>query len=172
MEPKLTRISPEDLSDNVFKLIGSDWMLITAGTLSSYNTMTASWGAMGVLWNRNVCFCFLRPGRYTRTFIEKNKIFTLSFFEKEYRDALNLCGTKSGRDTDKAKEAGITPVKSPTGSVFFSEARLMIECRKIYFANIDPKNFVDTGIAANYPGKDYHRMYAGEIIGSYLNEDI
>jgi flavin reductase (DIM6/NTAB) family NADH-FMN oxidoreductase RutF len=168
MESKLTKISPEDLKGNVFELIGKSWMLITAGKLDSYNTMTASWGAMGVLWNKNVCFCFIRPGRHTRSFVEKNGIFTLSFFEEDFRDALNVCGTISGRDTDKAKEAGITPLKSPSGSVCFNEARLVIECKKIYFQDIDSKNFIDSGISGNYPKTDYHRMYVGEIIGCYV----
>ena len=138
MGSKLTKISEEELKDNVFKLIGADWMLITAGDASSCNTMTASWGAMGVLWSKNVCFCFIRPTRHTRLFVEKNKAFTLSFFEDKYRKALNICGTISGKDKDKIKEAGLTPVISPSGSVYFSEARLVIECKKIYFQDINP----------------------------------
>ena len=165
---ELKKISPEELNDNVFKLIGSDWMLITAGKIGAYNTMTASWGAMGVLWSKKVCFCFIRPDRHTRSFVEKSDKFTLSFFNDDYRGALNLCGSRSGRDTDKAKEAGITPVKSPSGSVYFGEARLVIECKKIYFQDFDPANFVDAGIQGNYPKNDYHRMYVGEIIGCYI----
>ena len=171
MQTKFAKLSPENLNDNVFKLIGKDWMLITAGTSGSYNTMTASWGAAGVLWNKNVCFCFIRPGRYTRSFMDSNSIFTLSFFNEEYRGALNICGTLSGKDTDKAKKAGITPANSPSGSVYFSEARLMIECRKIYYQDLDPANFLDVGISGNYPKKDYHRMYAGEIIGCYIMKE-
>lgn len=166
----MEKILPQDLNDNVFKLIGSDWMLITAGGTGSYNTMTASWGAMGVLWNKNVCFCFLRPQRHTRAFIEKNEVFTLSFFEDKYREALNLCGTLSGKDTDKVKKAGITPAESASGSVYFKEARLVIECKKIYFQDMEPANFIDAGIAANYPKKDYHRMYIGEVTGCYINK--
>ena len=86
MESKLTKISEEELKDNVFRLVGADWMLITAGDVNAYNTMTASWGAMGVLWNKNVCFCFIRPTRHTRLFVEKNKMFTLSFFDEKYAD--------------------------------------------------------------------------------------
>jgi len=169
--PDLMKVSPESLKDNVFKLIGNDWMLIAAGSLKSYNMMTASWGAMGVLWNKNVCFCFIRPDRHTRSFVENNEVFTLSFFGNEYRDALNICGTMSGRDTDKAKKAGITPVKSPSGSVCFKEARIVIECKKLYFQDIDSANFVDAGIKALYPKKDYHRMYVGEITNCLINND-
>lgn len=149
--------------DDVFSLIGKEWMLITAGAPTSYNTMTASWGGLGVLWNKNVAWCVVRPGRHTYGFLERADTFTLSFFEERYRAALNLCGKKSGRDTDKAKEAGITPMASGNSSTAFIEARLIIECRKIYFQDIDPRNFLDASIDKNYPIKDYHRMYFGEI---------
>lgn len=158
-------IKPEQITDNVFELVGSDWMLVTAGTPDSFNTMTASWGGFGVLWNKDICWCVIRPGRYTYEFIEKNDTFTLSFFTEDYRDALNLCGTKSGRDIDKAAEAGLTPTAGRLeGTTGFAEARLVIECRKLYFQDIDPKHFLDPDIDRNYPQKDYHRMYVGEIV--------
>ena len=80
-------IKPEELNDNTFKLIGSDWMLITSGDKDVFNTMTASWGSMGVLWHKQVCFIFVRPQRYTFEFTEKYPKFSLSFFEKEHKDA-------------------------------------------------------------------------------------
>lgn len=116
MEFKETK--PELLSDNAFKLIGKDWMLITAGTPESFNTMTASWGGLGVLWERKVAFCFIRPTRYTREFVERSQNFTLSFFEETHRKALGFIGSHSGRDTDKIKETGLTPVKEE-GIVLF-----------------------------------------------------
>ncbi len=157
------QIKTADTNDNVFKLISSDWMLITAGVPGNYNTMTASWGGLGHLWNRDVCYIFIRPQRHTYRFVEDNEFFTLSFFTEEYRGALKICGTKSGRDTEKAAETGLTPVRSPEGSVYFREARLVMECRKIYFQDIDPEHFIDAGIASNYQHRDYHRMYIGEI---------
>jgi flavin reductase (DIM6/NTAB) family NADH-FMN oxidoreductase RutF len=162
-------IQPEEIEDNVFKLIGSDWMLVTAGNMESFNMMTASWGGFGVLWNKNVCFIFIRPTRYTYGFIEKSNTFTLSFFDPKYKPVLNLCGTKSGRDCDKIKETGISPAETKSGSIYFTEARLVIECRKIYYQDLLPANFLDPGIAANYPEKDYHRMYAGEIISGFYS---
>ncbi len=164
MAPILKETDPRSLGDNPFKLIGDDWMLITAGTLESYNTMTASWGGLGVLWNRDVCFCFVRPTRHTYKFMEDAGRFTLSFFGEEYRGALNYCGSHSGKDVDKTKEAGITPALSESGTVHFAEARLIIECEKIYFQDILPRNFLAPGIAKLYPQKDYHRMYVGAIV--------
>ena len=95
MNEEFTRISAEEIDQNIIKLIGKDWMLITAGGMDSYNTMTASWGQMGVLWNLPVAICFIRPQRYTYAFTEKEEYYTLTFFEKEYRPALNFCGSKS-----------------------------------------------------------------------------
>lgn len=156
-------IKPEDLPANAIKLIGKDWMLITAGNLNSYNTMTASWGAMGMLWNKPVVFIFIRPQRYTFEFVEKNELFTCCFFDKGYRKALNYCGANSGRDVDKAAETSLHPAVSPLGSVIFEEAKLFFECSKIAQQDIDPKSFLSPEIQKNYPGKDYHRMYIGEI---------
>ncbi|HHV99230.1 MAG TPA: flavin reductase family protein [Clostridiaceae bacterium] len=165
MAEKFVEIKPEQITDNTFKLIGSDWMLVTAGTLGSYNTMTASWGGFGVLWNKNVCFCVVRPSRYTYGFMEKADTFTLAFFDDNYRKALAFCGSHSGRDVDKAAKTGLTPVESGNGSVYFDEARLVLECRKLYFQDLNPANFIDMGIDKEYyPEKDYHRMYVGEVI--------
>jgi flavin reductase (DIM6/NTAB) family NADH-FMN oxidoreductase RutF len=160
-----TRIEPTAIKDNPFKLVGADCMLITAGPPESYNTMTGGWGGFGVLWRKNVCWCVIRPVRYTYEFMEKADCFTLSFFDDSYKPALELCGTKSGRDTDKAAAAGLTPVPGElAGTTSFAEARMVIECRKIYVHDLDPTHFLDPAIEDNYPQHDYHRMYFGEIV--------
>ncbi|MGE5280300.1 MAG: flavin reductase family protein [Deltaproteobacteria bacterium] len=167
---------PAEIKDNPFTAIGKRWMLIAAGSPERYNMMTASWGAFGVLWHRDVCFCFLRPQRYTREFVEKEAFFTLSFFDDRYKKVLNLCGSRSGRDIDKMMAAGLTafaPLAARAGlrgrqdrhrAVAFREARLILVCRKIYHQDILPGNFVDPRIGDNYPQKDYHRMYVGEVM--------
>ena len=163
METGFQTLDPEAVQDNVFKLIGKDWMLITAGTRESFNTMTASWGGMGVLWDKKVCFAFVRPTRYTFEFLEKSEFYTFSFLEEQYRDILMYCGTKSGRDVNKVIETNLTPIFG-NGTVFFAEARLVMECRKIYVQDITPDNFLDQTMNEYYPKKDYHRIYVGEII--------
>jgi flavin reductase (DIM6/NTAB) family NADH-FMN oxidoreductase RutF len=155
-------ITPENLVDNPFKLIGKDWMLITAGTKESFNTMTGAWGGLGVLWNKNICFCVIRPNRYTYEFMERSDIYTLSFLEEQYRDILTYCGTKSGRDVNKVAEKNLAPVFEDD-LVYFAEARLVLICRKIYFQDITPANFLVPEIDEFYPLKDYHRIYVGEI---------
>ncbi len=161
----LTEIAPSDLRDNPFALIARDWMLITAGPPDNCNTMTASWGCVGHIWGKDVCWCVVRPVRYTFEFMERNDAFTLSWFGDERREALNLLGTRSGRDGDKITEAGLTRIPGPVeGTTTFAEARLVIACRKLYWHDLDPSHFLDPSIEAHYPSKDYHRMYFGEIL--------
>jgi len=157
-------IKPEAIKDNPFRAIGQDWMLITAGDKAKFNMMTASWGGWGVLWHRPICFCVVRPGRYTYEFMEKATYFTLSYFGKKYKKTLDLCGTKSGRDVDKVKATGLTPIEDKKGCVYFKEARLVIMLKKIYFQQIDPEHFLDPKINENYPKKDFHRLYVGEVV--------
>ena len=156
-------IPPETIKENVFRSIGEDWMLITAGSIDRWNTMTASWGGLGVLWNLKVSFCFVRPTRHTYDFMERSDRYTLSFYEESWRDALDFCGTQSGRDVDKAAETGLMPTEIE-GGVAFEQARLVLVCRKLYQSDIDPGRFVDPSIDSNYPAKDYHRLYIGEVI--------
>ena len=157
-------VNVETLSENVFTLIDKDWMLITAGNGENLNTMTASWGGLGILWHRRVAFVFVRPSRYTYQFMEDEDLFSLSFFGGNFREALNLCGTVSGRDVDKVDKAGLTPARRENGGIYFQEASLVFICKKLYFDDLRPELFLDPAIEDNYPKKDYHRMYIGEII--------
>lgn len=159
-------INIADLSFKPFELISKDWMLITSGDEQGFNTMTASWGGLGVLWHKNVATVYIRPQRYTYEFVEKSDLLTLSFFGEEYRSALTLCGSKSGRDCDKAKEAGLTPL-FVDGTTTFEEANLVLVCKKLYFDDLEPKQFLDSEIEKNYAAKDYHRMYILEIVKAY-----
>jgi flavin reductase (DIM6/NTAB) family NADH-FMN oxidoreductase RutF len=163
-------ITSNELVINPFKLIGKDWMLITAGSIDKFNTMTASWGGLGVLWNREVATVFVRPSRYTYEFIEREKLFTISFFEETHRKALNICGSKSGRDVDKVRETGFHPIETSKGSVSFSEAVTVIECSKLYTQDLDPSRFLEGFIEKNYNGNDYHRMYIAEIVNIFIRK--
>lgn len=164
MSDVFREIKPKDIPDNVFKLIGDDWMLITAGVSKDYNTMTASWGGLGILWGAPVSYCFIRPHRYTYNFVEKNETYTLSFFDEKYRKALQYCGAHSGRDVDKAEATGLTVVEGEDNTVYFEEARLVLVCKKLYYQDLNPENFLDLSIDRNYLKKDYHRMYVGKIV--------
>ncbi|MCC8023360.1 MAG: flavin reductase [Clostridiales bacterium] len=158
------RIGIRDVKENVVKLICDDWALLTAGTQDAYNTMTVSWGAVGELWAKDAVFVFVRPQRHTMQFVEGNDTFSLSFFEEARRSALKLCGSKSGRDLDKAAAAGITPAFD-CEAPYFEEAKLVVLCRKLAAQNLDPASFLDSAVEKCYPEQDYHRMFVGEITG-------
>ena len=166
--------TPEQL-ENAMHLIGKDWMLITAkGNAQdgkpSVNTMTASWGGLGVLWNLPVAFCFIRPQRYTYTLTEQAERFSLSFLPEQYRAALRLCGSKSGRDTDKFAAAGLTAAELD-GTPFVGEARLVLFCRKLYADDLDAAKFLDSTLLAHYKEQDFHRMYICAIEAIYEKDE-
>jgi flavin reductase (DIM6/NTAB) family NADH-FMN oxidoreductase RutF len=167
---KFTQTDPAEIEDNLIRLIASDWMLLTAGTPDNFNTMTANWGGMGYLWNRNVVFVFVRPERYTYGFMENTPGFTLTFFDDRYRDALDLCGTKSGRDCDKVSEAGLTPLFSPDGYPAFAEARLVLECKKLYADPLREGGFIDTVPQRTHYGNNtgMHKLYIAEITAAWV----
>ena len=125
-------IDPKELTGNPFERIGSQWMLVTAGDQNRYNTMTASWGGLGVMWGKNVAYTVIRPQRYTYEFMESNDTYTLSFYGKEYKTALNFCGSKSGRDVDKFAETRLTPQKSRyVKAPGIEESPVNIECKVV-----------------------------------------
>ena len=157
-------INPNEITENAFDLIGKDWALVAAKNGDYCNMMTASWGGLGIMWNKPAAFTFIRPQRFTFGLMEKEDYYSLSFYDEEYREALRFCGTQSGRDFDKAKECALTPVfdeKAP----YFKEAKLVLICRKMYAQDLNGDSVIDKKIVApQYSGDDYHRMYISEII--------
>ena len=153
--------------EDALNLIGKQWMLVTAGSSERFNTMTASWGGLGWLWNKPVAFVFIRPERYTHGFIEASDCMTLSFYGEEYREALKICGTKSGRDIDKVAATGLTPEELESGNMTFGEARLTLDCRKLFKTSMHKCNFIDQRILElwynNNPGGSLHDVYIVEI---------
>lgn len=167
----MEKIEPKDINENVIRLIGDEWMLVTAGDREKFNMMTASWGSMGFLWNKPVVMVFVRPQRYTFEFTEKRDTFTLSFFDERYRRALNVCGSVSGRDTDKVKESGLTPYFTEAGNPAFEEASLVLECRKLYADFLKEEAFTERKIVdVQYGQKDFHKMYVAEIINAWVRK--
>jgi len=162
---RFLKISPFEITDNVFKLLDKDWMLVTAGNLKCFNTMTASWGHLGIIWNLPVAIAYIRPQRYTYGFANENRDYTLCFFEEKYRSILQFCGTTSGREHDKIKKTGLHPLETERGNVFYEQARLVLECEKIYVDNLRKENFLIPEVAEkNYPNNDFHRFYMGKIL--------
>ncbi len=161
-------VNPKDLNDNVFKLLDDKWALLAAYDKNKtegleYNAMTVSWGGMGVLWNKNVFFCFVRPQRYTKEFIDNSDKITLSFFGEDMKKALSYCGSHSGRDGDKLKQSGLS-ARVEDDAVFFDRAELTVVGKKLFCANMKEDDFIDKELIGKcYPNADYHAVYVCEI---------
>jgi len=155
-------VKPEELTINPFHAIGTDWMLITAQREGVTNAMTASWGGLGIMWNKPFATCYIRPQRYTRELVDEGEYFSLCFFGGEQREALTLCGRLSGRDSDKMAQSGLT-VLNDKAAPYFAEASTVIICRKAYRQEMLPQCFIDPNIASHYPQEDYHIMYLGLV---------
>lgn len=157
------RISAVELG-NALKLIGDDWMLITVKDEEGgrANAMTASWGALGVLWHKDVCICYVRPQRHTHKLLREQQRFSVAFMPEEHRDALKICGTKSGRDTDKLSESGLHTVELD-GVPMVKEASILLVCKKLYEDEIKEECFLESEVMATYKAKDYHTFYICEI---------
>ena len=167
MSSENVRINTKDFHTSIFNLWDHDWLLLTSGDFHTgkYNAMTVAWGGLGIMWNMPIAMVVVRPSRYTYEFINAYDTFTVCGFPPTYRHALSLLGTKSGRDGNKIKESGLTPITHAIAAApGFKEANLVIACRKSYFADFDPAHFMDERIEKQYSGSDYHRMLYGEIL--------
>lgn len=153
------------LTFNPFEKIGRQWMLITAGEADHANTMTASWGGIGIMWGKPVVTVYLRPQRYTKKFVDNSDYFTVSFLPEKCREALNVCGKISGQNVpDKWTEAGIHPI-AVGNTAGVEEADEIYLCRKLYAQDMIPECFTDRSCDEKwYENKDYHTMYIAEII--------
>ena len=154
-------ISIKELKENFVKLISDEWMLVAAGNKDKFNMMTASWGFIGEMWNKDVAVTVIRPQRYTNEFVENNEYFSLTFYG-DNKEIHKVCGNKSGKDINKAEETGLKPIFD-NETVYFEQARLVIICKKIYCQQIDPKCFIDKESIEKWYDNDYHYAYYGSI---------
>ena len=164
------KICVKDVEENFINLIGEDYMLITAKDDEKINMMTASWGFVGVMWNKNVVNIVVRPSRYTYDMLKKNSCFTLNFLKKGNSEILKFCGTKSGRDFNKVKETGLIPIETEDDVVAFSQSKLVFKCKKIYVQDMEKDMFVEKDFGEKtYPNDDIHTMFIAEIQEVYEN---
>ncbi|MDH6602939.1 flavin reductase (DIM6/NTAB) family NADH-FMN oxidoreductase RutF [Bacilli bacterium PM5-9] len=163
-------VSPNEINENIFKLFHDDWALVSASYNNKANTMTASWGFVGIMWHKPVAQVFIRPSRYTKEFVDNSDYFTVSFFDKEFREDLTYLGTVSGKNEDKISKSSLTLINS-NNIPYFNEAKLVLICKKLYVQNMVESSFMyDETIENNYPYKDYHTSYIGEIINVLQKE--
>jgi len=162
------QISAENIPGNIIKMLSQDWMLITAGDNTEFNMMTASWGGLGYLFAKPAAFCFINPTRHTYPLMEKYETYTLSFYTEAYRSVLEYCGSNSGREKDKVKETGLTPVTTPSGSKAFNEAWMIIECRKLVSQPLSQESISNEEVRKEWIGKQVNKMFVGEIINVWI----
>jgi flavin reductase (DIM6/NTAB) family NADH-FMN oxidoreductase RutF len=167
------QISPEEISDNVFTLVGKVFPVITAGKEDHFNSMTASGGGLGMLFKKPTTWCILQATRYTLELIEKEQTYTMSYFPNEYKEQILFFGSKSGRDSEKMKEVELTSVKTPSGDMSYKEARLIFECRLTEITTPDPNDFI-TQEAKDYireaykDPNEYRKYVFGEITNVWV----
>lgn len=156
-------------SVNPFALIGKEWFLISAGAPENFNTMTAAWGGMGVMWGKNVFTAVVRPNRHTFSFIKEQPCFSVCFFGDEQRDALAFCGANSGRDVDKVAKTGLTPIFLD-GIPAFAQAKQILLCKKMYENPLNADGFLTEGMGKFYEKDPLHVAFVAEILAAYEND--
>jgi len=152
-----------------FALNGFDWLhgpgaLLCAGDSTASNAMTIGWGGIGTLWGRDAITVYVAPGRYTHSFMEQARYFTVMTFSDE--KVLRYMGSHSGRDGDKAAALGLHTLYTANGTPYYAEADMVIEARIIYGRAFDPDAFRDDvprRFYANFPA-GIHYEYIGEVV--------
>jgi len=155
--------------DEVNKLMRKNGLfLVTEGETGKPNAMTIGWGFLGTMWARPVFVVAVRHSRYTFKLMEQSDSFTVCLPAKDMKEALEFCGTKSGRDIDKFKELGFKAVKGETvNAPYIQECPVHFECKIIYKDDIVYDKLPEE-IASNiYKTRDMHRVYYGEVTGVY-----
>jgi flavin reductase (DIM6/NTAB) family NADH-FMN oxidoreductase RutF len=164
------RVNPTDLVLRPFELLDLEWALLVAGK-DRPNPMTVSWGGLGTLWQRPVATVYVRPTRHTYSLLAAHPEFTLNFLPESRHEALDLCGTRSGRDLDKWAAAKLEKVPSERVAVpRVGDAALSLECRVLSTLDVDPTRFLDPEIEDLYPDRDYHRIFLGEVLAAWAAE--
>ena len=148
---------------DIFAQFDKKWALLCAGTKEKHNAMTISWGGMGTLWGKPVVTVYVKPCRYTFGFMNDNDYFTVSFFPEEYRKALAVMGSRSGRDVNKDEAAGLT-AKAIGQVTAYEEAEVTIICRKIYWQDLVRENMPQEAVENFYLEEEPHRMFVGEVV--------
>lgn len=142
---------------------------LTVKANDEINTMTIGWATFGIIWNKPVLMVMVRPTRHTFGIIEKARDFTVSIpVNVDLKKALAFCGSYSGRDVDKIKEAKLSVKKGKISySPIIKECDYHYECRILFSQPMDASKLDESIISKNYPARDYHTLYIGEILESY-----
>jgi flavin reductase (DIM6/NTAB) family NADH-FMN oxidoreductase RutF len=163
-------IDIDSLKESAVDLFNNQWALVTAGSRDKFNTMTVSWGALGELWNMDMATVYIRESRYTKEFCDSEDYFSVSVYPEELKKQIHsVCGSKSGRDINKAEACGLTPVFDESAP-YFEQAKLVLICKKVAISKFTPDNFIDGSIINNYADNDFHYIYYGKIEKVLISE--
>ena len=163
----LRQVELNEVTPKVLEVFGTQNALLTAGDRRACNTMTIGWCGLGRLWNLPACTVFVRPERYTYEFTEKHDYFTVSILPVELKKLMGYCGSKSGRDTDKIRDCGLTLAYGAGDAPYFEEAELVLVCKKLYVQDLDPQGVLDERVSKFYQGEGWHRVYVGQVVEAY-----
>lgn len=170
-----------DYTNDIMKALKTG-VLLTTKADDKVNSMTISWGTLGIEWSRPIFTVFVRENRFTKFQLEKNPEFTINIPYGDFdKKILGVCGTKSGHSTDKIKELNLTLETPNTVSVpGIRELPLTLECRVVYKQKQDEHEITEEYRNAFYPqdvdssfhgaNKDFHTAYYGEILSAYMIE--
>lgn len=129
------------------------------------NIMTIGWATLGHIWGLPLALVMVRPSRYTYDCIERTDAFTVNVPTAAMARACAVCGSKSGRDTDKFAECGLTPERAATvNAPVVVECPIVYECAVVHTNDVIPERLAETINAECYPQGDYHRIYFGKIL--------
>jgi flavin reductase (DIM6/NTAB) family NADH-FMN oxidoreductase RutF len=147
-------------------------LLVTLGADGKANVMTIGWGTMGSIWSRPVFIVLVRRSRHTYTRLEQVSDFTVNVPPPELAEAVSHCGTVSGRDHDKFQEMRLTTIPSrEVRPPVIKECVVHYECRVLHRNDIVPDALADAVREEFYDTGDFHRVYFGEIVAAYADED-
>ena len=164
----MQKITPYEITKNPFTLIGKQWAMITTCQGEKINTMTASWGGVGIMWGKPAAFLFIRPQRFTRELMDGSEKFSVCFLPESQRQAMTYCGKASGRNEDKLAACELTAGRLESVPVL-DQSELALICKKLYRQRLDPACLLEKEIDATwYPNQDHHYMYIAEIETAYI----
>lgn len=152
--------------EHTIEQIGKNGLLLVAGQKG--NPMTIGWGTIGIIWGKPVFIVLVRPSRYTFKLMEKFSEFSVNVPPGRLNREVAICGSKSGRDTDKIKECSFTLEKGKMISVpYIKECLMHYECRTVHKNKVIKTELDEKTVKSYYPGSDLHTIYFGEILGVY-----
>lgn len=161
-------IPVEQLDLQPFTMFDPEGLLLVSGTsVEDANVMTIGWGLFGTIWGKPVAMVMVRPTRHTWKFISKAPDFTINWLAEDRQEALQLCGSKSGRDLNKFAAASLQPVQGiAVGSPILAESVLSLECRTLYKDMLHPEQFAGKSLLRHYANNDYHGLFYGEVVAA------